>query len=678
MSDVHVNTSWNIQPNGDFEYNGVLGCAGYDENNTRLFVSAQSPPNLAGNVTTPYCKGFHLTADYNGNLKSIPTDNESADLKRVRFTMSFAGSSYDLTDTRCYCQFANYFNVQIESWVFKHIATDATETAIASGTTLSQHDKIQIDFINDYGAGQFIFEFTYGTPLTDKMVDLGQFDPPVTHVGPQTLSPYLGCWIPYNSSYNPATTTPPNINIQGKICAVSNDPTYGHCAVMFADYDIQNNLNYMSYMHAKFSNNTVGYYGKVFTHIVDNKRYFVCAPESVVDERPWYQALYDYCNNAAGAYETVAEAVNYFTNGAGGLNTTDFNNYDGYVWSCCMFANIAGVYPSSMSTESEGGTEGDFDTTSDSLDTPDLPAEGVTTSPRAGDLYLMTESQFGIFQNAIYGSSVAQAIKALFNDVTNCILSVMTFPLPTSAYTTRFNSNVFAGGQDLGNSTECAVVKRYVEYDCGTVALNLFWDSALDLNPYTKLNIFIPAVGMRPIDADCCMGHTIGLKYHIDLLTGSCVAFVTIDGDVYQQHAGNIGQHMAFSGTNNGLIMSGILAGLAGNAANIAENQNPIAGAGDLVATTLNAFKVPRSVVGNFSGNTAQLAVQKPYIEIIRPIQQLPRDYTKFNAYPCYMTQQLINLSGWTEVQDIFIDDIDCTTEEREQLLTLLRTGVIL
>ena len=663
MSDVHVSTSWTVQPNGDFEYNNVLGCAGYDAENNRLFVSAQSPPNVAGNVTTEYCRGFHLTADYNGNLKSVPAENTSTDLKTVRYTMSFTGSAYDLTDTRCYCQFANYFNVQIATWAFKHIATDATETTIASGTTLAQHDKIQIDFKNDYGAGQFIFEFTYsGEVVRNGFCKVG-LNTPIAASGSNPGN-YIGMvnWnrTQYGSGWYGTAPESTAVDVYATLVTSNNTVYY-----LFENRPYEQ--NHMIVAYRRYSGSDQYWY---VTPVHTNNCYYVTS-----NDPGYYFNSYLSTNNFT--HDTLANAIQDFTNPiSGGVDTTDFNNYDGYVWSCCLFANIANVSPGSMATESEGGTDGDFDTTSDALAIPDLPAEGVTLSPRAGDLYLMTESQFGIFQNEMYNSSVD--IRKIFQDVTNCILSVMTFPLPTSAYTARFTSNVFAGGQDLGNSTACTVVKRYIEYDCGTVALNLFWDSALDLNPYTKLNIFIPGVGMRPIDPDCVMGHTVGLKYHIDLLTGACVAFVTIDGDVYQQHTGNIGQHMAFSGTNNGLIMSGILSGLAGNAANIAENSNPIAGAGDLVATTLNAFKVPRSVVGNFSGNTSQLAVQTPYIEIIRPIQQLPRDYTKYNAYPCYMTAQLINLSGWTEVQDIFIDDIDCTTEERAQLLNELRGGVIL
>ena len=655
MSDIHVNTSWTITPGGDYEYNGVLGCAGYDTENNRLFVSAQSPPNVAGNVRTEYARGFHMSADYNGDLICSPAENTSTDLKKIRFTMSFAGSAYDLTDARVYCQFQNHFQTNITTWRFLHVAAETeTETVLASGTNLAQRDRVQIDFKNDYGAGQFYFECEYsGTPVISG-----------------------GYLVPANSQI---------LCGNGYLVNLSNidfwitPSAYGgnRFNVWLYNTTPETSGNLYKYQYGAGDRYTIyswsNFNSAIYTY---NGQYYNLGNAS----------NNSYCNvgqfllNAGYPVYSNDDAPSAFYDGitSGGVDTTDFNNYDGKVYTCRMFANIANIAPGPMATESQGGTEGDFDITSDSLDIPDLPAEGVAISPRAGDLYLCNETVLGNLQRQLFDSNIANAIRDIFTNVPDCILSIMSYPLPTSAYTVRFASNIFAGGQDLGNSTETNVIKRYIEYDCGTVNLHLFWDSALDLNPYTKLNIFIPGVGMRPLDADVCMSHDIGLKYHIDLLTGVCVAFVTIDGDVYQQHTGNIGQQMAFSGTRNGQIMTGILSGLAGNASNIANMSNPISGASNLVATTLNAFKVPRTVIGNFGGSTAQLAVQQPYIEIERPIQQLPRDYTKYNAYPSYMTAQLVNLSGWTEIQDIYIDDIDCTEPERADLLALLQSGIIL
>ena len=668
MSDVNVNTSWTITPGGDYEYNGVLGCAGYDTENNRLFVSAQSPPNVAGNVRTEYARGFHMSADYNGDLICSPAENASTDLKKIRFTMSFTGSSYDLTDARVYCQFQNHFRTNIATWRFLHVdAETETETVLASGANLAQRDRVQIDFKNDYGAGQFYFECEYSGEIIYP-----NFWKITRNAWPSGAT--QGGW--YYQMWGGGYTDPnPSSSVQAPDRNADLYLAYISSVGQFITITPENYANHYycisNYGYALPGN----YYEKYSFGATYNGVYYRTGS---IQSR-YINTVRTNCQNGGYVYETEQAALDAFTGAtSGGVDTTDFNNYDGKVYTCRMFANIANIAPGPMATESQGGTEGDFDITSDSLDIPDLPAEGVAISPRAGDLYLCNETVLGNLQRQLFDSSIANAIKDIFSNVPDCILSVMSFPLPTSAYTVRFASNIFAGGQDLGNSTETNVIKRYIEYDCGTVNLHLFWDSALDLNPYTKLNIFIPGVGMRPLDADMCMSHDIGLKYHIDLLTGVCVAFVTVDGDVYQQHTGNIGQQMAFSGTRNGQIMTGILSGLAGNASNIANMSNPISGASNLVATTLNAFKVPRTVIGNFGGSTAQLAVQQPYIEIERPIQQLPRDYTKYNAYLCYMTAQLVNLTGWTEVQDIFIDDIDCTQDEREKLLNLLHNGVIL
>lgn len=640
MSDVNIKTSWDSIPANDSEFNTVLGVAGYDPDNNRLFLSAQQTPNPARNVTTEYARGFSLNSGYDGITRHDAITETAKDLKTVKFTMSMAGTAYDLTDARCYIQFKNHYSVDIASWSLQAQAADDTLTTITSGGAIAAGALVQIDFKNDYDAARFIMTITYSG---DKQLNQYWYKAPVTYSAPWQ---YIGTTI---------TSSPTAPNVDMWMFSMSNRVYYTFNNVQGAVF-------------AGWNPNTGEYSGR--QNVNSTYRGLTYGYSPVGNVTPVPQAPYNSIN---------AMLDNFIDAPAGGVNTSDFNAYTGPVWQCRMLANIAAISPGPMATESEGGAEGDFDVTSDALAIPALPDEGQGVAPKAGDLYLLSSTQLANVQQALFGSTIANALRDIFGNAIDGIISLQTYPLPVTAYTVRFTSNVFSGGQDLGSSTNTDVVNRYIEYDCGTVDLHLFWDSALDLNPYTKLMVYMPGIGERVIDADVCMGHTIGLKYHIDLLTGVCIAFITVDGDVYQQHAGTLGQHMAFSGTRNGQIMAGILSGLAGNASALTSGGGEaVQGALSASATFINASKSARRTVGNFSGSTSQIALLQPYIDILRPIQQLPRNYTHFNAYPCYMTAQLINLSGWTEIQDIYIDDIDCTEPERADLLALLQSGIIL
>ena len=69
------------------------------------------------------------------------------------------------------------------------------------------------------------------------------------------------------------------------------------------------------------------------------------------------------------------------------------------------------------------------------------------------------------------------------------------------------------------------LTSQWVELDCGTVDIDeSMLGSYLDYDPFTKVDIYLPYIGYRPLRVDDIMPGTIQLKYRIDLLTGACVA----------------------------------------------------------------------------------------------------------------------------------------------------------
>lgn len=69
------------------------------------------------------------------------------------------------------------------------------------------------------------------------------------------------------------------------------------------------------------------------------------------------------------------------------------------------------------------------------------------------------------------------------------------------------------------------LTSQWVELDCGSIDIDeSILGSYLDYDPFTKVEIYLPYIGYRPLRVDDIMPGTIQLKYRIDLLTGSCVA----------------------------------------------------------------------------------------------------------------------------------------------------------
>lgn len=69
--------------------------------------------------------------------------------------------------------------------------------------------------------------------------------------------------------------------------------------------------------------------------------------------------------------------------------------------------------------------------------------------------------------------------------------------------------------------------RQWVELDCGSIEIPEKWGAYLDYDPYTKMEIYLPYCGTHPLRVDDFMNGTISLKYHIDLLSGACVAMIS-------------------------------------------------------------------------------------------------------------------------------------------------------
>lgn len=93
-------------------------------------------------------------------------------------------------------------------------------------------------------------------------------------------------------------------------------------------------------------------------------------------------------------------------------------------------------------------------------------------------------------------------------------------------------------GNFLTDITMAPVVSQWFEFNCGTIKINPYWGSALDYAPNTKVTMMLPFIGSVALNTDEVMGQNIGLVYRIDLLSGNCVAMVTINSDVVYQFTG--------------------------------------------------------------------------------------------------------------------------------------------
>lgn len=322
-----------------------------------------------------------------------------------------------------------------------------------------------------------------------------------------------------------------------------------------------------------------------------------------------------------------------------------------------------------------GGGGGDFNNTSTPIQIPELPSISATST---GFISLFNPSLAQLNELASYMWSNLFDIdgwKKLFSDPMDAILGLSILPVAVPSGGVK---EVKVGNISTGISLTVAST-QFVEVDCGSINVNEYWGAYLDYEPFTKAEIYLPYIGTHPISVDDIMGKSVHVVYHVDILSGACCAFVKCGDSVLYSFVGQCACSIPITGNNWTNVINGTLSVAASIGTMVATGgaSAPMA-AGTIASTAVNSMKPSVEKSGSMSGTGGILAVQTPYLILTRPNQALPEKQNTFTGYPSFITSKLGSLSGYTEIEEIHLENIPGTEQEISEIESLLTGGVII
>lgn len=334
-----------------------------------------------------------------------------------------------------------------------------------------------------------------------------------------------------------------------------------------------------------------------------------------------------------------------------------------------------------------GGGGGSYPDDTAEVDIPDPTGLPSLVNSGLVKLYNPTASQIQDFTNFLF-SGITESIE-------NTIKKLTTEPLQyvIGMYLTRFqpavssNSNIKFAGVDTGASS-AVIVNQFQQLDCGYIDIPNASKTHLDYSPYSSAVLYLPYIGYREINIDEVMGSRLIIKYNIDLVTGSCTAFVKVSrakrttgdaklNDVLYEFQGNCFVQCPLSSKDSAGTISALasFASAVGAAAthNVA---GMLSGVVDAVATE----KVGVNRNGSPSANYGYSSIQKPYVVLQRPLDKVPEKFSSFEGWTSHMRKRLSSLKGYTEVDNntVWTDNIMCSEAEANEIRELFNTGVYL
>lgn len=295
---------------------------------------------------------------------------------------------------------------------------------------------------------------------------------------------------------------------------------------------------------------------------------------------------------------------------------------------------------------------------------------GAGTSGLVNRTYAMSVTQIKQIASFLWSSNFFDNIKLVNNSPIENIISCKMFPTSLSGETEIISLGNVETGVEGGKREDS---KRI---NVGSCTIPKLYNNFLDFAPYTKATIFLPFIGFKPLDLNQVMGKTLKIDYVFDLITGAVKSLLFSDNIYVQSYDGNAGLDIPITSSNRAQIEAGYITGALGVVAEIASGD--IAGAAMKgLGTAMSQYHYQTQ--GSYSPNCAWYETRKCYIIMDRPTSQTPSTYAHNIGFPCELSFNLGNLSGFTIVeQGIDLSGIPCTETERKEILSLLTSGIFL
>ena len=322
----------------------------------------------------------------------------------------------------------------------------------------------------------------------------------------------------------------------------------------------------------------------------------------------------------------------------------------------------------------------------DSIDPADIPDLPTVTAADIGFMTMYNPSKTQLKSLADFmwsGAFDLDSYKKLFSDPMESVIGLAIVPI---APTIGGAKNVHFGTIDSGVSMP-TIATQFVQLDCGSVALEKYVGCFMDNDPYTKISIYLPYIGIRQLSADDLIGGSIKVVYNVDVLTGACGCFIkhSTRGVLYSFNGSCITNvpltAINFSGAIQNAV-SAVISGI-GTVAGMATGAAPITAMGAMgllnsaANTALNSKpSIQRS--GNLGGSAGIMSIQKPYVIIERPNISVPSDISNYVGNTLNVSEYLYNCHGFTLVEYCHIHGIWGTENELKEIEALLKEGVML
>lgn len=313
---------------------------------------------------------------------------------------------------------------------------------------------------------------------------------------------------------------------------------------------------------------------------------------------------------------------------------------------------------------------------------PDLPSyvDGGSSTDSLFKMYHVTTStELPQLASILWDENLITQLQKWISNPMDYIVSLQAFPISPS----HADYEIVKLGSFSTNLSMYRVASQFMTFNCGSVLVNKKFFNFLDY--VTTIDIYLPFIGLLPLNVNEVIGGKITVDYQIDFLSGSCIANVRLIKDnknvIISTNSGNMSAVLPLSGKDFSNIygaLIGTVGGTIGSAVGFASG-NVALGATSALGALNNISGLRQNVRNNgtINGNSGLLNYKKPFVIVNRPIPKIPNNYGKAVGYLDNTERKLNEVRGFSKIVNVDLTNVTLTELEKERIREKLEQGCI-
>lgn len=316
-------------------------------------------------------------------------------------------------------------------------------------------------------------------------------------------------------------------------------------------------------------------------------------------------------------------------------------------------------------------------------DPADIPTEPTTSFIASGlnNAYVLTATELKAFTDWLYLDDIIKYLSSLFSsNPMDGILSLSSMPYTP---TTVGNANITIAGK-VSTVGGRVVGKQYEVFNFTYSGLTKsIWGNAMDYGSGVKMELYLPFVGVVPLNTNEAIYKQLHLRYIIDNLTGSgIVVLYSSRTNSYWDNEDNINMlgNWSFNCRSTACLSRVDVSNLINSAVSTVTSVT-LGSASGAIGGLINTMSQRPAVqkTGALNSSAGYLNSRIPQITYTFSKLVIPSNQYSRIGRPTYATKKLKDCSGYVRCVNprIAFDGDPPTEEEMNEIYRLLEEGII-